>query len=210
MPRRRVVTVGQRIFATWYDLLDGIVAGRLEPYRRKTAGRAWGDVLEIGGGTGANPPYFAPETRLTVVEPNLHMAARLRAKAARQGRDVFVLPAIGEKLPFKDAGFDCVVTTLTLCMVQDLHLVVREAHRVLRPGGAFLFYEHVVSSNPRMRGWQRRVNPLWRFWTTGCNLDRDITAAIDSAGFRSVDVSSFDLSVGLPLTIPNIIGVARA
>jgi len=204
------VTAGQRIFATWYEMLDRIVAGRLEPYRRKTAGRAWGDVLEIGGGTGANLPYFSLETRLTVVEPNPHMAVRLRAKAARQGRDVFVLPGIGEKLPFQDISFDCVVTTLMLCMAQDMHQVIREVRRVLRPGGAFLFYEHVASSNPRMRRWQRRVNPLWRFWTTGCNLDRDITAAINSAGFRSVDVSSFDLSVGLPLTIPNIIGVARA
>jgi hypothetical protein len=52
------------------------------------------------------------------------------------------------------------------------------------------------------------LNPVWRFVTTGCNLDRDIAETIESAGFERVEVERFDLSVGLPITIPNILGVA--
>ena len=74
-------------------------------------------------------------------------------------------------------AFDAVVTILVLCMVADLQRVVEEARRVVRPGGSFLFYEHVVSESPRLRRWQARLNPVWRFLTTGCNLDRDISAA---------------------------------
>ena len=121
-----------------------------------------------------------------------------------------VVPDVGEKLPFDDASFDCVVTTLVLCMVDDLERVVSETRRVIRPGGSFLFYEHVVSSNGAMRRWQRWMNPAWRFATTGCNLDRDIAGAIKAVGFRRVELTSFDLSVGLPVTIPNIVGAAEA
>ena len=93
-------------------------------------------------------------------------------------------------------------------MVGDLRRVVREVRRVLKPGGAFLFYEHVVSRMERGRWWQRRVNPVWRFLTTGCNLDRDIVAAIEGE-FEWVDITEFDLSVGLLVTFPNVVGVAR-
>ena len=203
------MSLSQRLFAAWYDLLNSTVEGRVIPYRRLTAGRAWGDVLEIGGGTGANLKFYSHGARLTTVEPNPHMARRFRRSAAKLGRQVTVLPAVGEKLPFPDARFDSVVTTLVLCMVDDLHQVVHEALRVLRPGGAFFFYEHVASQSPRMRKWQDRLNPVWKFLTTGCNLNRDIAASIKAAGFSEVEVTAFGLSVGPPITIPNIVGVAR-
>ena len=203
------MSFGKRLFAAWYDLLNSGVEGRVVPYRLETAGRAFGDALEIGGGTGANLPYYAADARLTFLEPDVHMVRRLRRRAERLGRRVEIVRQVGERLPFADGSFDSVVTTLVMCMVRDPDCVAREARRALRPGGAFFFYEHVVS--PRRRGawWQNRLNPLWRCLTTGCNLNRDLTAAIRGAGFSSVEVRAFDMSVGLPVTIPNIVGVAR-
>jgi ubiquinone/menaquinone biosynthesis C-methylase UbiE len=203
------VTIRQRLFAASYDLLNSGVERRLSTYRARTAGRARGEVLEIGGGTGANLPFYTPEARLTFVEPNPHMVRRLRRKAAGLGRDIRVVSDVGERLSFPDGSFDSVVTSLVLCMVEDVERVVAEARRVLRPGGAFYFYEHVVSTRPAGRVWQARLNPVWRFVTTGCNLDRDIAGTIENAGFERVDFERFDLSVGLPVTIPNILGVAR-
>ena len=66
----------------------------------------------------------------------------------------------GEGMSFPDASFDSVVTTLVLCTVDDLQRVVGEARRVLKPGGAFYFYEHVASDSPRRRKWEDRLNPL--------------------------------------------------
>ena len=203
------MSISQWAFAAAYDLLNSAVEGRVIPYRNQTAGQAWGDVLEIGGGTGANLPFYPVDARITLVEPNPHMARRLRRKASKLGRDVTIVSGVGECLSFDDASFDSVVTTLVLCMVSDLRQVVEEALRVLRPGGSFLFYEHVVSENPRRRWLQDRLNPCWRFLTTGCNLNRDISAAIHAAGFRQVELTRFNLSVGLPATLPNIVGLAR-
>lgn len=203
------MSVGKWLFATWYDFLNWGVEGRVIPFRKETAGRTWGDVLEIGGGTGANIPYYPADVRLTLIEPDKHMARKLRRRAPRMREGVTIIQDVGEKLPFEDASFDCVITTLVLCMVRDHDRVIHEARRVLKPGGAFFFYEHVVSPRKRGRWWQNKLNPTWKFLTTGCNLNRDLTTSIKNAGFSEVDFRAFDLSVGLPVTIPNIVGVAR-
>ena len=203
------MTLSKRLFAAWYDLLNSGVEGRVVPYRKRTAGNAWGDVLEIGGGTGANLPYYPESANITFIEPDTHMVRKLRRNIVRHKRSAAIVQQGGESLPFADASFDTVVTTLVLCMVSDADAVVREARRVLRPGGAFLFYEHVISPRPRGRWWQHRLNPAWKCLTTGCNLNRDLTASIRNAGFTSVELEAFNLSVCLPVTIPNIVGIAR-
>ena len=204
------MTLSKRLFAAWYDLLNSGVEGRVVPYRKRTAGIASGDVLEIGGGTGANLPYYPPHASVTFVEPDPHMIRRLRRHIRKRDRHAAVVQQVGESLPFADASFDAVVTTLVLCMVRDPDAVIQEARRVLKAGGVFLFYEHVISPRPRGQWWQHKLNPLWKCFTTGCNLDRDLTASIRQAGFSEVEIDAFDLSVGLPVTIPNIVGVARA
>ena len=202
--------VSQWAFAAFYDLLNRGVEGRVTPYRCQTAGLASGDVLEIGGGTGANLAFYPEDARLTFLDPNPHMMVRLRRRASDVRREVAMVSGLGERLPFSHGSFDAVVTTLVLCMVSDPGAVVAEIRRVVRPGGSFLFYEHVVSEKPFGRRCQTLLNPLWRFATTGCNLDRDLSATIRRGGFREVELARFDLSVGLPVTIPNIVGVARA
>ncbi len=200
----------KRLFAAWYDLLNSGVESRVTPYRRLTAGLSLGRTLEIGAGTGANIPFYPPGIQLIAVEPNPHMIRRFTAASQKSDSRAVVVSGVGERLPFAADSFDSVVTTLTLCMVKDLDSVVAEIRRVLRPGGQFLFYEHVVSRDRRVGRLQSLANPLWKFATTGCNLDRDIVAAIRQAGFHDIELRRFSLSVGLPITIPNIVGVARA
>ncbi len=198
------------MFAAFYDFLNSVVEERVKPYRLETAGKAWGDVIEIGAGTGANLAYYNRNVRLTISEPNPHMVSRLSKHAKALGVSPQIVSDPGEDLPFDDDSFDCVVTTLVLCMVEDHESVIKEVKRIIRPGGHFLFYEHVISQNAGMRRFQRCLNPAWRFCTTGCNLDRDIGLAVLNGGFKKVEMKSFDLSVGLPLTIPNIVGIAKA
>ena len=106
--------LSKRLFAAWYDLLNSGVESRVIPYRRLTAGLSLGRTLEIGGGTGANIPFYPPGVRLIAVEPNPHMARRFTRTSQERHADAVVVSAIGESLPFADAAFDSVVTTLTL------------------------------------------------------------------------------------------------
>jgi ubiquinone/menaquinone biosynthesis C-methylase UbiE len=204
------MSLSQRLFAFWYDKLNYAVEWRLTDYRRRTAGRATGDVLEIGGGTGVNLRFYPHNIDLTMVEPNPHMVPQLQRRAKKHNIELTIVPDYGEALSFDDESFDTVVTTLVLCTVKDLDKVVSEARRVLRPGGSFYFYEHVQSHNERRQKWENFFNPFWKWATTGCNLNRDIEGAIRRGGFTEVDVDEFDLSFkGVPLTLPNIVGVAR-
>lgn len=82
--------------------------------------------LEIGVGTGR----FAVPLGINVgVEPAKAMADRARK------RGIKVYEAKAEKLPFADASFDFVLIVATLCFVQDPLQALREAKRVLKPGG---------------------------------------------------------------------------
>ena len=103
-----------RVFAALYDLLNSGVESRVAPYRRQSAGLSRGRILEIGGGTGANLSFYQPGANVHMVEPNPHMIRRFMNTAGDQGRPVKVVSGIGERLPFADSTFDCVVTTLTL------------------------------------------------------------------------------------------------
>jgi Methylase involved in ubiquinone/menaquinone biosynthesis len=77
-------------------------------------------VLEIGGGTGANLGYYgAGVESVTVTEPEPPMLKRLERKAREQNSQATVLRAPAEDLPFEDASFDTVVSTLVLCGVDD-------------------------------------------------------------------------------------------
>ncbi|MFZ4111453.1 MAG: hypothetical protein ACOYKQ_13410, partial [Polymorphobacter sp.] len=61
--------------------------------------------------------------------------------------------------------------------------VLSEIRRVLRPGGQFLFLEHVLSEDAGARRWQGRINPVQKVLGVGCNLNRDSAAMVRAAGF---------------------------
>ena len=202
------MSFGQWLFAGAYDLLNASVEWRIARYRRATAGAARGEVLEIGGGTGANFRFYPPGVSLTFLEPNPHMARRLRSRAEALRLRVKVVEECGERMPFADASFDTVVSTLVLCSVVDPKAVALEARRVLRPGGRFLFYEHVSAGSRRGRKLQAFLNPVWRRLAGGCHLDRDVEDALWRAGFGSVGVERFNIRFGTPLALPNVVGEA--
>ncbi|MBM3944610.1 MAG: methyltransferase domain-containing protein [SAR202 cluster bacterium] len=202
--------IGDALFANAYDLLAGGVEKSVAKYRMATAGMATGDVLEIGAGTGANLPYYRDDVRLTLLEPSPGMTKRLRKKLAMLGKDATTVLQTGERLPFGDASFDAVVATLVLCSVGSLGAVLSEVRRVLRPHGAFYFYEHVAAAGGITRRAQNVLNPVWKLVVGGCNLNRETESAIKAAGFSAVEVVRFGLPISPPIVRPSIVGVAWA
>lgn len=178
--------------ANWYDrhllphLLD--LAMGLRPIarqRRKVVPLAAGRVLEVGIGTGRNLPFYdAARVRCIVgVEPSLqlHRLALRRIDAA--GIAVRLVGAGGERLPVADASFDTVISTFTMCTIPEPLQALREARRVLAPGGRLVFLEHGLAPEAGVRAWQARLQPLWGPLAGGCVLGRDIPALLREAGF---------------------------
>ena len=202
------MSISKWFFAEWYDLLNSVVESKVIPYRQLTAGKSQGDTLEIGSGTGANLPYFVSAKSLTMLDPDIHMMKKLIARVNSSGKDVQIVKSFGENLPFEDNCFDSVVTTLVLCMVEDVEKVISEIYRVLKPGGKFFFYEHIVAESLRGRMLQHLLDPMWKLATTGCHLKRDILGIIEGTPYTEVEHQTFNLNVGIPITIPNIVGSA--
>lgn len=171
--------------------------------------QAQGRVLEVGAGDGANLSLYPVGTTVTLLEPNPFLLAYLRRPVTGVACTVSGgVRGWGERLPFGAARFDTVVTTHVLCSVQDQGRVLAEIRRVLRPGGRFLFLEHVAAP-PRSLTllMQHVLNPAWSMLGDGCRLTRHTEAAIRAAGFRMVDVRSFQAPYP-PFVSPHIVGMA--
>lgn len=203
---------GHPWFAAVYDRLTARAERTLlGDWRRRLLADARGDVLEVGVGTGANLPIFHELTErgaalhLTLVEPDPHMLRRARRRARQTGVDVVFVQAAAEALPFADASFDTVIMALVLCSVQDPYAAVREAYRVLRPGGAFHFLEHVRSDGLRGR-LQDLLTPLWSALAGGCQLNRDTRAVVETLPWQELRVER--LAAPFPVS-PVLLGRAR-
>jgi ubiquinone/menaquinone biosynthesis C-methylase UbiE len=127
-----------------------------------------GDVLEIGGGSGAMAAELArrfPNVRLTATDYDASMVEAARERLQEFGDRVEVQRADAAQLPFPDASYDAVVSFIMLHHVIDWEEALAEAVRVLRPGARLLgfdllagramrFLHRAESRNERMMRWE--------------------------------------------------------
>ncbi len=165
---------------------------RFDRYRRALLAGARGRVLEIGFGSGLNLPCYPPGIeRIDAVDPNPGMLRLARRRLATAPAPVELHTLDAERLPFDDGTFATAVSTWTLCSVRDPAAVLAEIHRVLAPGGRFLFLEHGLAPSPGVARWQRRLTPLWSLCADGCHLDRDFAALLAAAPLERVALERF-------------------
>ncbi len=204
--------IWNKVFAAGYDRITaGSERDCFGPHRTALLAGAEGDVIEIGGGTGANlARYGEGLSSLTVIEPEAPMLARLERKIAEVRPGTIAVAAPAEDLPFEDASFDVAVSTLVLCTVDDQPRALGELRRVLRPGGRLLFMEHVRSEDEKMARWQDRLTPLNKRLLCGCHPNRPTLDRIRSAGFEVTQVEHDTIPHAPPFIRPLIVGVAQA
>lgn len=172
-------------------LLNGPFVAR---HRQELLADVYGDTLEIGFGTGLNLPFYPNGVRkLTTIDPNVGMNSRARKRIERSTIEVDQRVLGGERLPFDNDRFDCVVSTFTLCSVAEVGQVLAEVYRVLKPGGRYFFLEHGLSPEPAVQKWQRRLNWLQARLADGCRLDRDIRGIVAAQPFLSLRTDEFYL-----------------
>lgn len=187
--RRLSVSETDRVRAIWersapgYDRRIAIFERLLlDDGRRWVCSQAKGEVLEIAVGTGRNLPYYPRLTRLTGIELSEPMLAQGRRRATELGIVADLRQGDAQTLPFADASFDTVVSTIALCSIPDDRRAVAEARRVLRPGGRFLLLEHVRSPRRLVRWIESLLDPLAvRF--EGDHLVREPVEHLRAEGF---------------------------
>lgn len=147
---------------------------------------AQGKVLEIGVGPGVNFVHYDPArvSKVYALEPNPGMIRRAEQQRRRTELNVEFLDLPGERIPLADASVDTVVSTFTLCTIPGVVEAIQGIGRVLKPCGQFIFFEHGLSPDPRVRRWQERTDPLFQWAFEGCHVTRDIPSLIRQGGFK--------------------------
>uniref|UniRef100_A0A6N2LUM3 Methyltransferase type 11 domain-containing protein n=1 Tax=Salix viminalis TaxID=40686 RepID=A0A6N2LUM3_SALVM len=170
-------------------------------------------VLEIGIGSGPNLKYYANSADVQVfgVDPNTKMEKYAQESAVAAGLPLSnfeFIQAVGEAIPLNDASVDAVVGTLVLCSVKEVGQTLQEVKRVLKPGGLYLFVEHVAAKDGTiLRLLQSALDPLQQTVADGCHLSRETGKEILKAGFSSVDLSMAFVSNALIIN-PHVYGIA--
>jgi ubiquinone/menaquinone biosynthesis C-methylase UbiE len=153
--------------------------------RQKVVPLATGTVLEIGIGTGLNLPLYDARkvARVIGLDPSEASWKLAGARAAQLDFAVEFIGLPGEEIPLPDASVDTVLVTFALCTIPDPVSALNGMARVLRPQGSLLFCEHGKAPEANVCQWQDRLNPLWRRFAGGCNLNRDIPQLLRAGGF---------------------------
>lgn len=207
---------GHPVFARIYARRSAAEAHLQEANRRELLEGLSGRILEVGCGNGLNFAYYPPAvTEVVGIEPERYLRDKALDASSRAGRPIRVVEGEAETLSEVVAGpFDAAVFSLVLCSVADQRRVLAETKKVLRPGAAVRFYEHVRSVEPQAARLQHLFGPLWSAVAGGCRPDRD-TLSVAGEEFEITDARNFDFCPGcrIPLGIvaPHILarGVFR-
>ncbi len=202
---------GRRLFARWYPALMARVerAGQSE-LRAAQLREARGRTLEIGAGNGFSVPHYTDAvTELVLLEPNPFFRRTLEEETARTAPTaVQVTDGDVHDLGFPDRSFDTVTASLVFCSVTDPVRALHEVHRVLKPGGRFLFHEHVRGHGARAV-LQDLLTPLQRRLADGCHANRDFERFLLDSPLELDELVRTRMPTSLPTIVPLVVGAAR-
>ena len=149
----------------------------LRKTRKYIARYANGSTLEIGFGTGANVKFYPASIDLIALDRKFNNSVR------RKYPNINYIIGNAESIPLEDESVDTVIATLTLCSVSDMNKVLHEIYRVLKPGGTYLFMEHILPKNKLLKTLFNSINPTWKKISGGCQLNHQTDIILSQSMF---------------------------
>lgn len=167
-----------------------------------------GRVLEVGAGYGANFESLRDDVDWVGLEPNRRRIDELAYEADRKGYANTPITASCEAIPLQDASIDAVLGTLVLCSVGDQGRSIAEIARVLKPGGSYVFAEHVAAARGTgSRFMQTVATPFSVLFGGGCHPARDSESSIRDSPLEIIEIERYEFR-SLGVSIPFIVGRA--
>jgi ubiquinone/menaquinone biosynthesis C-methylase UbiE len=200
----------QRWFASWYPkLMERVERDGQATMRHDQLATASGSVLEIGVGNGFSVRHYPTDlTELVLLEPNPSFRRQLSEQVESLEVPTKVVDGDAHDLPFADATFDTVTASLVFCSVTDPARALSEVYRVLKPGGRFLFHEH-VRGGPIRGVVQDLIAPVQRRLADGCRPNRDFESMLAESPLDVVSLAHLRMPTVLPTIVPLVVGTAQ-
>jgi SAM-dependent methyltransferase len=148
-------------------------------------------VLDLGSGGGIDVLLSArrvgPEGKAYGIDMTDDMLELARANARRAGAtNVEFLKGEIEAMPLPDSSVDVIISNCVINLSGDKPSVLREAFRVLRPGGRFAVSDVVVRGE--VPDEIRRSVELWVGCVSGALEESEFRGLLEEAGFEDVDI----------------------
>ena len=152
-------------YTGWAPAYDAMVrVAGFDAARRLSIGRLRlesGDrVLIVGAGTGLDLDFLPPSVHVTAIDVTPAMLKHLERRAAGTGRSVTARIMDARRLAFPDSSFDAVVMHLILAVMPEPARGVREAVRVLKPGGRIAVFDKFLRDEERASLKRRLINAI--------------------------------------------------
>lgn len=165
-----------------FDLANVGIERRYRYYKRKLFTKCRGKTLLVAAGTGLDFPYFPDGLEITAIDFSPKMVEIAQKKTGGYNGKLDVIEADVMKLDFPRESFDTVVTSCTFCSVPDPVKGLKEIHRVIRPDGRLLMFEHVRAGNALLGAMMDITAPLFK--KVGPEINRKTGDNIKKAGFK--------------------------
>jgi len=148
-------------------------------------------VLDLGSGAGADVLISArrvgPTGKAIGLDMTDEMLELARANASEAGvENVDFLQGYLEDIPLKDGTVDVVISNCVINLSGDKPQVIREAARVLRPGGRFAVSD--VIADPDMDEQTRADIAAWSGCIAGALTETQFRSALENAGFGEIEI----------------------
>jgi phosphatidylethanolamine/phosphatidyl-N-methylethanolamine N-methyltransferase len=176
-----------------YDLFFGptLHPGRLVAIERMSI-QPGDRILEVGVGTGINASLYPCSCHVTGIDLSDSMLEKARERVAREYlRHVRLLEMDAASLTFADNSFDIVYAPYLISVVPDPVAVVREMHRVCRPGGRIIILNHFRSPNAVLSWAERAISPLTVH--IGFKSDLDLPAFLAQADLNPTSIEKVNI-----------------
>jgi len=150
-------------------------------------------VLDLGSGGGIDVLLSArrvgPSGKAYGLDMTDDMLDLARANARTSGvENVEFLKGQIESIPLPDASVDVIISNCVINLSEDKDRVLREAFRVLRPGGRLAVSDVVIKGD--LPADVRRSMELWVGCVAGAMTEADYRQKLDAAGFNEVEIET--------------------